>query len=158
MEVSGIGYQPRGEFSVDGRALSLDEISRWASLRRLLECSLICNNAHLEKSGSDYRVLGDPTEGALVCLAGKAGLRGSHQRLHVNPFESVRKRMSVVLKLEGQNRKTVYVKGAPLETLQRCDRILRHGEVRSLDDPERKRIGRARQRRGQGGGAYDPHR
>ena len=140
VEVSGIGYQPRGEFSVDGRALSLDEISRWVSLRRLLECSFICNNAHLEKSGSDYRVLGDPTEGALVCLAGKAGLRGSHQRLHVNPFESVRKRMSVVIKLEGQNRKTVYVKGAPLETLQRCDRILRHGEVRSLDDPERKRI------------------
>ena len=140
LEVSGIGYQPRGKFSVDGRVLSLDGISRWVSLRRLLECSFICNNARLEKSGLDYRVLGDPTEGALVCLAGKAGLRGSHQRLHVNPFESVRKRMSVVIKIEGQNRKTVYVKGAPLETLQRCDRIFRDGEVRSLQEPDRKRI------------------
>jgi magnesium-transporting ATPase (P-type) len=125
---------------VDGRALSLDEIGRWLALRRLLECAFICNNAHLERSGADYRLVGDPTEGALVCLAQKAGLRGSHQRLHVNPFESVRKRMSVVVKLAGQNGKTVYAKGAPLETLKRCDRILCRGEARPLDDSERKRI------------------
>jgi magnesium-transporting ATPase (P-type) len=140
VEVSGIGYQPWGTFSLDGRALSLDEISRWPALRRLLECSFICNNARIEKVGSEYRPLGDPTEGALVCLAEKAGIRGTHQRLHMNPFESVRKRMSVVVKLEGHKEKTIYVKGAPLETLQRCDRILWNGAVGDLNNSERQRI------------------
>lgn len=140
VELSGIGYRPRGEFSTNGRALSLDEISRWPALRRLLECAFICNNARLEKSGAEYRVLGDPTEGALVCLAEKAGIRGTHQRLHLNPFESVRKRMSVVVQLGRQNRKTIYVKGAPVETLQCCDRILKDGETRPLAEEERRRI------------------
>ena len=140
VEVSGIGYQPQGKFSADGRDLTLEEIARWPALRRLLECSFICNNARLEKSGSDYRVLGDPTEGALVCLVEKAGIRGTHQRLHVNPFESVRKRMSVVVQLGRQNSRTVYVKGAPLETLERCDRVLRQGETRLLSAEERRRI------------------
>jgi len=140
LEVSGIGYQPRGEFSADGYVLSLEEISRRPALRRLLECSLICNNARLEKIGADYRVLGDPTEGALICLAEKAGIRGTHQRLHVNPFESVRKMMSVVVKLQGRNGKTIFVKGAPLETLQRCDRVMLQGEILPLAADDRQRI------------------
>ncbi|MBI4481335.1 MAG: HAD-IC family P-type ATPase [Acidobacteria bacterium] len=140
VEVSGIGYQPRGEFSLEGRSLSLEEISRWPALRRLLECAFICNNARLEKTGSDYRILGDPTEGALLALAEKARIRGTHLRLHVNPFESVRKRMSVVVRLEGHKEKTVYAKGAPLETLQHCDRILWQGQVHALDDEQRRRI------------------
>lgn len=140
VEVTGVGYQPEGRFMLDGRELSLEEISGWAALRRLLECSFICNNARLERDGKGYRVVGDPTEGALVALAQKAGIRGSHQRLHVNPFESVRKRMSVVVRLEGHREKTAYVKGAPLETLEQCDRILVNGEVLPLDEDRRKRI------------------
>jgi magnesium-transporting ATPase (P-type) len=140
IKVAGVGYQPLGDFSTGGRTLGLEEISRWSSLRRFLERSLVCNNARLEKVGAEYRVLGDPTEGALICLAEKAGIRGIHQRLHVNPFESIRKRMSVVAKLAGHKEKTVYAKGAPLETLTRCNRILRSGEERPLDDAERQRI------------------
>jgi sodium/potassium-transporting ATPase subunit alpha len=140
LNVSGVGYQPQGDFTVDGKALSRDSVSRWTTLRRLLECAFICNNAKLEKSGADYRVIGDPTEGALVCLAEKAGIRGTHLRLHLNPFESIRKRMSVVVKIDQQQEPTIYVKGAPLETLQRCDRILTRNEVRPLTEPDRKRI------------------
>ena len=117
-----------------GTALSLEGISHWTTLRRLLECAFICNNAKLEKSGADYRVIGDPTEGALVCLAEKAGIRGTHLRLHLNPFESIRKRMSVVVKRDRRDEPIVYVKGAPLETLQRCDRILLGNEVRPLTE------------------------
>ena len=102
VQVSGIGYRPQGEFSVAGNKLSLDAISHWSTLRRLLECAFTCNNARLSKQGADYGVIGDPTEGALVCLAEKAGLRGVHQRLHLNPFESIRKRMSVVIKAHRQ--------------------------------------------------------
>ncbi len=140
VRVSGTGYRPEGEFSLDERALSLEEISRWPALRRLLECAFVCNDARVEKSGADYRVVGDPTEGALMALAEKARIRGTHQRLHLNPFESVRKRMSVVVKLEGREGATVYAKGAPLEILARCERILWQGEVRPLDEEHRRRI------------------
>jgi magnesium-transporting ATPase (P-type) len=140
VEVSGTGYEPRGELKWSGRALSLEEISSWAALGRLLQCAFTCNNARLEKTSAGYRVIGDPTEGALMALAQKARLQGVHHRLQLNPFESVRKRMSVVVRAEGQKQKTVYAKGAPLEVLERCNRILRGGEVRELDEPERSRI------------------
>ena len=140
VEVSGIGYRPRGEFSQNSKALSLDAISQWSTLRRLLDCAFICNNAKIEQSDADYRVIGDPTEGALICLAEKAGVRGMHQRLHLNPFESIRKRMSVVVKPYRQVEPTIYVKGATVETLQQCDRIHWGDEVRPLTDSDRQRI------------------
>ncbi len=140
IEVSGVGYQPAGNFSVEGETLSLERIARWTSLRRLLQCAFICNNAKIEKTGADYRVIGDPTEGALMCLAEKGGIRGTYLRLHLNPFESIRKRMSVVVKRSPYDHPTVYVKGAPLETLQRCDHILIGEQTRPMTDDERQRI------------------
>jgi sodium/potassium-transporting ATPase subunit alpha len=139
-QVSGVGYRPAGEFSLDGRPLSLEQISQWPALRRLLECSFICNNARLEKDGADYRVLGDPTEGALVTLAEKAGIRGTHLRIHLNPFESIRKKMSVVVQPEGGREKITYAKGAPLETLERCEFVFTNGETRRLEDEDRRKI------------------
>ncbi|MBM2806798.1 MAG: sodium/potassium-transporting ATPase [Deltaproteobacteria bacterium] len=140
VEVSGIGYRPQGEFIHDGQSLSLETISHWHTLRRLLDCAFICNNAKLEKKDTDFRVIGDPTEGALSCLAEKAGLRGTHQRLHLNPFESMRKRMSVVVRPYRQKDATIYVKGAPVETLEQCDRIHWGDQIRPLTEVDRKRI------------------
>ncbi|HZD42359.1 MAG TPA: cation-transporting P-type ATPase, partial [Terriglobales bacterium] len=142
INISGIGYQPRGDFTVDGTVLSPRQISQWITLHRLLECAFICNNAKLERTAAGYRVIGDPTEGALVCLAEKAGMRGTHLRLHLNPFESIRKRMSVVVKHNRGDEQIVYVKGAPLETLERCDRILVANKARPLTEQERDRIRR----------------
>ena len=112
---------------------------RWTQFPIGRRCGA-CSTARLSaitpssnKSDEDYRVIGDPTEGALVCLAEKAGLRGMHQRLHLNPFESIRKRMSVVVKPYRQEDATIYVKGAPLEMLQQCDRIDWSDEVRAAD-------------------------
>jgi magnesium-transporting ATPase (P-type) len=109
-------------------------------LRRLLDCAFICNNAKLEKKDAEYRVIGDPTEGALICLAEKTGLRGTHQRLHLNPFESLRKRMSVVVRPYRQKDPAIYVKGAPVETLAQCDRVHWDDEIRPLTEHDRKRI------------------
>ena len=140
VEVSGVGYRPQGHFVHSGQTLSLEAISHWHTLRRLLDCAFICNNAKLEKKDLEFRVIGDPTEGALVCLAEKAGLRGTHQRLHLNPFESIRKRMSVVVRPYRQKDATIYVKGAPVETLAQCDRIHWRDEIRPLNELDRKRI------------------
>ncbi|HET7004714.1 MAG TPA: HAD-IC family P-type ATPase, partial [Candidatus Binatia bacterium] len=117
-----------------------EAISHWHTLRRLLDCAFICNNAKLEKKDTDFRIIGDPTEGALVCLAEKAGLRGTHQRLHLNPFESIRKRMSVVVRPYRQKDPVIYVKGAPVEMLAQCDRIHWGDDIRPLGEPDRARI------------------
>lgn len=140
IEVSGAGYRPQGVFSHGKKNLSLAEIANWTTLHRLLDCAFICNNARLEKSGADYRAVGDPTEAALIALAEKAGVRGMHQRLHLNPFESVRKRMSVVVRPYRQKHATIYVKGAPVETLAQCSRIHWRGVVRPLEAADRQRI------------------
>ena len=138
--VTGIGYRPIGEFVHKDKMLTKEEISCWPTLRRLLDCAFICNNARLAKSGAEYRVIGDPTEGALVCLAEKAGLRGTHQRLYLHPFESIRKRMSVVVQGHSQQEAIIYSKGAPVEMLQQCDRIHRGHQVFALTSAERQRI------------------
>jgi len=140
VEVSGVGYRPQGEFIHESKTLSLEAISHWHTLRRLLDCAFICNNAKLEKTATDFRVIGDPTEGALVSLAEKAGLRGTHQRLHLNPFESMRKRMSVVVRPYRQREAVIYIKGAPVETLAQCDRIHWGDDIRQLTELDRKRI------------------
>jgi len=140
IEVSGVGYRPQGEFVHEGQTLSLEAISHWHTLRRLLDCGFVCNNAKIEKKDTDFRVIGDPTEGALVCLAEKAGLRGTHQRLHLNPFESIRKRMSVVVRPYRQKDTVIYVKGAPVEMLAQCSRIHWGDEIRQLSEFDRARI------------------
>ena len=138
--VSGVGYRPQGDFVHEGQTLTLDAISHWHTLRRLLDCAFICNNARIEKKDADFHVIGDPTEGALVCLAEKAGLRGTHQRLHLNPFESIRKRMSVVVRPYRQKDPVIYVKGAPVEMLAQCDRIHWGADIRPLGESDRARI------------------
>jgi sodium/potassium-transporting ATPase subunit alpha len=140
IKVSGVGYRPQGEFLLGHQKLSLDEISHWATLRRLLECAFTCNNARLDLTSADYHVIGDPTEGSLVCLAEKAGIRGVHQRVHTNPFESIRKRMSVVVSPYRQKEAVAYIKGAPVEMLQQCDRLHWGEEVRALTQLDRHRI------------------
>jgi sodium/potassium-transporting ATPase subunit alpha len=58
----------------------------------------------------------------------------------LNPFESIRKRMSVVIKTQHQSAPMIYVKGAPVETLERCDRFCSNGEIRPLTDSDRRSI------------------
>ncbi len=140
VEVSGTGYRPEGKLMIEGRELALTEISGWAALARLLECASVCNNARIEPKGLDYVAVGDPTEAALRALAEKAGVRAAHRRLSVNPFDSVRKRMSVVAELEGRPGPLLFAKGAPLEILERSSRILYHGEAIPLDDFHRARL------------------
>ncbi|HEY7820473.1 MAG TPA: HAD-IC family P-type ATPase, partial [Vicinamibacteria bacterium] len=136
-EVSGAGYRPEGSLFLEGRELSPADVSGCLSLLRLLECASICNNAQIEKDGFEYRALGDATEAALRVLAEKAGVRPEHRRLGVHPFDSVRKRMSVVAVVEDRPGRALFVKGAPLEILVRSDRILYRGEELPLDDFQR---------------------
>ena len=93
--VEGVGYEPFGRFAEGGEVLDP------APLRELLRAGLLCNDARLVHGEGGYAVLGDPTEGALVVLAEKGGLRHEQEaarapRLRELPFSSERKRMTTV--------------------------------------------------------------
>ncbi|NDH95428.1 MAG: HAD family hydrolase, partial [Planctomycetia bacterium] len=111
--------------------------------RRLLSIALRCNNATIRPTGDGaaWQVVGDPTEGALVVAARKAGLGGDDADepiLLEKPFDSERKLMSVVVRREAGP--LVYTKGAPEVLLGRCVAEQRNGEVVSLTDDRRREI------------------
>ncbi|WP_068774554.1 calcium-translocating P-type ATPase, SERCA-type [Paenibacillus sp. FJAT-26967] len=141
LEVSGDGYAPEGEIS-SGSARVVP--AKNAMLRQFLQISALCSNAvlyqeELESSSSKkkktkderpetvWSIKGDPTEGALVVLAAKAGMTAESlspqfQRVAEFPFDSDRKMMSVVVNHAG--RRLVLTKGAPDVLMQNCSYIL----------------------------------
>jgi magnesium-transporting ATPase (P-type) len=133
-EVSGVGYAPAGALEQDG--VDLPAAEQPEVVRLLLRDAVFCNNARFfEDEHGSWRVLGDPTEGALLVLAAKGGYDVEEQarrtqRLLEIPFDSERKRMSVVVQ-EGSGRRA-YVKGASTEVVPRCDSLLSRDGVREL--------------------------
>jgi len=132
LKVTGTGYAPEGEFQREDKAVVPDE-----SLRILLKAAVLCNDSNLEKDPQTGKwiVKGDPTEGALVVAAAKAGiskeeLDAQEPRVAEVPFSSERKRMTTVHSAEGK--KTAYMKGAPEFVLERCSRIFLDGKVQPL--------------------------
>ncbi len=107
-DVSGTGYETAGEFNLDNKKIDP------AMLVKLLETGLYCNNASI----ADGKVLGDPTEGALLVSAAKAGLKMSGERVSEIPFSSERKIMTVVIKKD--EKYFVYTKGAPEIVVDHC--------------------------------------
>lgn len=123
ISVTGIGYEPVGRFDSGGREVlpTADD-----GLKKLLYAVALCNDAHLEhfKEKNTYDVIGDPTEGALIVLAGKAGitragLEKQFPRVNEIPFDSRRKLMTTVHRI-ADNEFIAYVKGAPDELLKLC--------------------------------------
>lgn len=113
-EVSGIGYEPKGDFSP-----SLTD-----GARELLEAAALCNDAALHQEGGKWHLVGDPTEGALVVATEKAGipvetLRDSNPRLDAIPFESENGYMATLHESRRHQRR-VLIKGAPEVVAQRC--------------------------------------
>jgi Ca2+-transporting ATPase len=132
IKVTGIGYAPQGEFLVEDKAASPDE-----NLRTLLKIAVLCNDSNLEKDPqtSKWTVKGDPTEGALVVAAKKAGIikekfELQESRVAEVPFSSERKRMTTIHNVKGK--KIAYMKGAPEVVLERCSKIFLNGTVQPL--------------------------
>jgi Ca2+-transporting ATPase len=156
ISVSGVGYAPEGQFSECGAPL--EQPADDAELRQLLLAASLCNDARLippnaqTPSEDRWSILGDPTEAALLVAARKAGIEYETEmrrmpRLRELPFDSRRKRMSVVCRLpqsEGAAHPSagfvVYVKGAPKELLALCASFAAGDVVHPLDDPQLARI------------------
>jgi len=139
IEVTGGGYDPKGEFK--GSEVN---IKNSKSLQMLLQSGLLCSDAILEEKEGKWFVKGDPTEGALVVAAVKAGyheteMRLENPRIEEIPFSSERKRMTTIHQMT-DGKRMAFMKGAPEVVLQKCSHILDDGGVRELKETERDQI------------------
>ena len=157
-EVTGEGYAPTGDIrealgvrsevtrhevrvadTLEPRASHLDP-----GLHDLLSAAVLCNGATLQQEDGSWRVVGDPTEGALLVVAAKGGLckeqlETAFPFLGEVPFDPERKMMTVVRR--APDGPTAYVKGAPDLLLERCTHILAlDGKTEPLTDVARQAI------------------
>ena len=141
IKVSGIGYEPNGEFLFEDKKIDLSGVE----LRALLTTATLCNDARLEKDPESERwvIKGDSTEGALIVTAAKAGLwkeelEKQQRRIGEIPFSSETKRMTTLHAVPGK--KIAYMKGAPEIVLERCTKMLFDGKVHKITQSDRVQI------------------
>lgn len=116
-QVNGVGYQPSGDIFFQQQSVILNE---HPSLQALIEVVAVANDSELQQKETQWSVHGEPTEGALLCLAEKAGFeRERYHRLAVIPFESENKFMASLERRPDQS-KQLLLKGAPDRLLPRC--------------------------------------
>ena len=140
VDVSGAGYSPEGEFTLNGTKLKAQESGE---VEKLLEIAALCNGAKLDPpsdKNAAWSVIGDPTDGALIVAALKYGMNVRNRLVekpvvHIVPFDFARKRMTTIHKLNGDV--LVYTKGAPRNVLSLCSKILVDGKVEEFS---RKRL------------------
>ncbi|MDI1447758.1 cation-translocating P-type ATPase [Polyangium sp. 6x1] len=144
-QVTGEGYDPHGAFRPEGE-IDLETDKLPAPLTYTLSTAALCNNAHLEqdKETKKWRIVGDPTEGALLALAAKGNLAResvapSHQFVHELPFDSDRKRMTVITR-DQHGREIAHVKGSVDVLLPLCVKYATDDGVRGLTEEDRRTI------------------
>ena len=156
--VAGEGYAPIGDFTDRHTSTKIDNLEEYPELESLLIACAVCNDAILQHEEQEWKILGDPTEGALLSLAAKAGIYKEKQsqllqRTAEFPFSSERKRMSVICEVPGhsghsgfpaeQGQESNYLmltKGSPELTLERCKGIIVGDRVEPLTQEMRDRI------------------
>jgi Ca2+-transporting ATPase len=146
LTITGEGYKPEGEFLDGGDPVGL---AGYPGMRLLLRAGLLCNDARLEEIGQNgsvtWRIGGDPTEGAFVVAAAKAGyskeeLGEEYPRIAEIPFDSERKRMTTFHPDPRYGHYVAYMKGAPDIVLGLCNHVLEDGVIRPLTDERRVNI------------------
>jgi Ca2+-transporting ATPase len=162
IKVTGTGYIPKGDFLIDGKKI---DVRDYPAALTALWLGLLNNDAEIEITGESeknktYRIVGDPTEGALVVAAAKAGaihvdIKEAYPRENEVPFDSERKRMITIHDVREpraqdpspfddeqlQNWDVIAVKGAPDVVLELCTQYqAMDDKPRLLDDAGRQRI------------------
>lgn len=138
--VTGVGYDVKGEFTRDYKTIDLSD---YPELNKLLSYATLCNGADLVKDSSGYKIIGDPTEGAILTCAAKINIwkKPLEERfpfIEEIPFDSERKKMTIVR--SDNNRVIAFIKGAPDVFLEDCVWIEDRGGVRTLEDKDKKEI------------------
>lgn len=120
------GYAPTGSLRREGQALAADAVP--SAVQILVRTAVLCNDAELRKHEDNWQVEGDPMEGALLALAGKADmypvdLRRQWRRTDIIPFDTDNRFMAT-LNHDHEGHGSIYLKGAPESVLALCDRQL----------------------------------
>lgn len=144
-KISGQGYNPTGEYSVEDKKIDPEKES---DLKLLLASGVLCNDSTLEqkdKTENLWGIVGDPTEGALVVAGAKAGyekakMNENHPRIEEIPFDSERKMMTTFHKNFISNKIISFTKGAPDIILNKCTKMLQNGSVVELTKALRQQI------------------
>lgn len=141
IEVTGEGYKPQGEFHRDGKVLNPESEPL---LTLLLRIGALCNDALLTREDEERcSIFGDPTEGALLVAAAKAGidkerLEKTFPRLDEIPFQSEKQYMATLHPRDGG--RVVYVKGAVERLLSLSRYLLKGTEVAPLEEADAQAI------------------
>ncbi len=142
--VSGEGWKPSGDFSRKDNIIAPLENSR---LSKLLHVACVCNNARVIKEESEkYKIVGDPTEAALVVLAEKAGLKKEEllekeKRIDDLPFNpELKYRASLSVLVKEDKKKEIYVVGAPEAVLAHSSFMLGEKGEKKITQEEREKV------------------
>ncbi|PIN87014.1 ATPase [Candidatus Woesearchaeota archaeon CG10_big_fil_rev_8_21_14_0_10_44_13] len=132
VDVTGEGFDPKGLFLIEGKNI---DPTKHKTISKILEIGVFCNNADMKKIGEEWGIEGEPTEGAFIVLAKKAGMEKKEMhsrspRLKEHPFDPVRKCMSTVHVVE--KKKIVYSKGAPEILLKKAKFYFQDGKIRPM--------------------------
>lgn len=141
LDVTGTGYEPVGEFKMEDKEIATKSIE---NLNMLLSIGMLANDAKLERVDDLYKIIGDPTEGALVTLAGKADITNeinkSYPRIEEIPFDSDRKMMTTFHKNFTPGKVVSFTKGAPDIIIGRCNSIRIEDKVVPFTDELKKKV------------------
>lgn len=134
-KVDGVGYEPFGHFYRENKQTPVD-IEREKPLQQMLMFGMLCNHAEIKEKDDEYVIDGDPTEGALLVAAMKAGFKRDalleeFEIIGEFPFDSARKMMSVIIK-ERNGRQFIVTKGAPDVLAEISESILWDGKKQYL--------------------------
>ena len=140
IEVTGEGYAPEGELN----CRDCERVVIKPEVILLLQAAVSCNDALLQRKNS-WSIVGDPTEGALLSLGAKAGifkaeLDSKMPRMGEFPFDSDRKRMSVMVDNADEESLLMFTKGSPELVLARCNYLQVNNEAKSLAEASREQI------------------
>lgn len=112
--VDGVGYSPKGTFYQNSKSI---DVQREKVLLQMLKYGMLCNHANIKKKDNEFILDGDPTEGALLVAAMKAGFQRTellkeYKIIKEFPFDSMRKMMSIIIE-DSTGKQFVVTKGAP---------------------------------------------
>ncbi len=130
-DIEGDGYKPVGRLiNQQGKSVSTDK-----AVGTMMEIAINCNNSTLKKVGGSYEVQGDPTEGALLVMAVKAGHNQKKKALQEIPFDSERKKMSAIVDDNGPR---LLTKGALDVIIDSCAYVMKDGRVSRISAAEKR--------------------
>ncbi|HZJ99988.1 MAG TPA: calcium-translocating P-type ATPase, SERCA-type [Tissierellaceae bacterium] len=142
IDITGGGYDPTGEFIHEGESVETSDIG---DLETIMSIAVLANDSELSQEDGTYKIIGDPTEGSLVTLAGKSEINKKeinkkYPRISEIPFDSERKMMTTFHENYIPDRVVSFTKGAPDVIINRCSKISMNEKVLEFTEDRKREV------------------